>query len=150
MLQVSEFGLQVGNGVYEVQIGETWRVTCTFKYVTSEDTTVTLRACPYHYRLGILDRIGSCCGTTDIDLAQSSTPVLKEESVDIYFKPASEGGIANGTYGLIVEILGTDAEVHIDNCIIVGGNPSGILDAIPALIGVMMMMMIIPMMGEIE
>ena len=133
-----EFTLE-DTGVREITVGETWRVYVSFKYVVPENMTVTLRACPYSRVLGILNRVDGCCSQTDIDLMATATPLLKEASVDITFKPESEGGIADGTYGLIAEIVGTGAEEHIDDCIIVSGNPPGTWEMIPSLMLVMMM-----------
>ncbi len=137
MIQITE--LTLGDiGVHEVIVGETWRVYVSFKYIVPENMTLTLRACPYRRVLGILNRVDGCCGQTELDLATTATPLLKEASVDISFRPDSEGGIADGTYGLIAEIVGTDAEEHIDDCIIVSGNPPGIWEMVPALMIVMM------------
>lgn len=138
MVRIMEFTLEA-SGVHQVTVGETWRVHVSFKYVVPENTTITLRACPYRRTLGILNRVDGCCGQADIGLDATATPVVKEASVDIAFKSESEGGVADGSYGLIAEIVGTDAEEHIDDCIIVSGNPPSVWEMIPALMVVMMM-----------
>jgi len=133
----------------QLSVGDTLRISVSFKYTVAEDTIVTLRACPYQYTLGVLDRIGGSCGEADVELERFTTSKLKEANVDMPIVPASEGGIANGTYGLIAEILGTDVEDHIDDCLVISGNPAGITDLLPMLIVVMMMGMIMPMMEEV-
>ena len=132
----------------QLSVGDTLQVSVSFKYTVAEDTIVTLRACPYQYQLGVRDRIGGSCSDTDIELERSTTLKLKEETVDVPIVPASEGGIANGTYGLMVEILGTSVEDHVDDCLVISGNPTGITDILPMLIVVMMMGMMMPMMEE--
>ncbi len=144
---------ELANGrVIELAVGDILQVWVSFKYVVAEDTIVTLRACPYHYASSVLDRIGSSCGEADIELERSTTAKLKEAAVDMPIVPAAEGGIENGTYGLIAEILGTDAEDHIDDCLVISGNPAGMMEMIGPLlvIGLMMGMMSImtPMMKE--
>lgn len=133
----------------QLSVGETLRVTVSFKYTVAEDTIVTLRACPYQYRLGILDRIEGSCGEADIELGRSTTLKLVEATVDMPVVPAAEGGVADGTYGLIVEILGTTVEAHIDDCLVISGNPAGITDMLSMVMVVMMMGMMLPMMEEV-
>lgn len=126
---------ELANGqVIELSVGDTLRVVVSFKYTVAEDTIVTLRACPYHYVLGVLDPIEGSCGEADIDLERSATLKLKEAIVDMPIVPAAEGGIANGTYGLIAEILGTDAEDHIDDCLVISGNPPSPIDMVGPLL----------------
>jgi hypothetical protein len=132
----------------QLSVGDTLRITVSFKYTVAQDTIVTLRACPYQYKLGVLDRIGGSCGEADIELERSTTLKLKEATVDMPIVPAAEGGIANGTYGLIVEILGTGVEAHIDGCLVIAGNPAGVSDILSMAMVVMMMGMIMPVMEE--
>jgi len=135
----------------QLSVGDTLRVTVGFKYTAAEATIVTLRACPYHYTMGVLDRIGGSCGEADIELERSTVLKLKEATVDMPVVAAAEGGVSDGTYGLIAEILGTDVEYHIDDCLVISGNPTldgGLMDMIPMLMVVMMMGMIMPMMEE--
>lgn len=148
IVQTSVGAMAAGEQV-QLSVGDTLRVTVSFKYTVAEDTIVTLRACPYQYRLGVLDRIGGSCAEADIELERSTTPKLKEATVDMPVVPASEGGIANGTYGLIVEILGTSVEAHVDDCLVISGNAAGVTDMLSLVMVVMMMGLMIPMMEEI-
>ncbi len=134
----------------EFSVGDTIRVTVGLEYTVGKDTTVTLRACPYHYAAGfVLDRIGSCCGQNSVDLEAALIPTEKTATVDFYLLPAAEGGIEDGTYGLIVEVLEADTYAKLDDVLIISGNPAGIMDMLPMLMVVMMMGMMIPMMeGE--
>jgi hypothetical protein len=126
----------------QLSVRDTLRISLSFKYTAAEATIVTLRACPYHYVAGVIDRIGGSCSETDLELERATTSTLKEATVDMPIVPASEGGVADVTYGLIVEILGTSMEDHIDDCLVISGNPAGgagIMDMIPVLMMVMMM-----------
>ena len=141
---------ELANGqVIELAVGDILQVWVSFKYVVAEDTIVTLRACPY---AGLFGRVGGSCGEADIELERSTTAKLKEAAVDMPIVPAAEGGIENGTYGLIAEILGTDAEDHIDDCLVISGNPAGMMEMVGPLlvIGLMMgmMSMMTPMVKE--
>lgn len=152
MLQRVSLAELASGQVIELSVGDILQVWVSFKYVVAEDTVVTLRACPYRYALGVLDRIGGSCGEADIELERSTTAKLKEAAVDMPIVPATEGGVADGTYGLIAEILGTDIEDHIDDCLVISGNPAGVFDMIGPLLvmGLMMgiMSMMTPMMKE--
>jgi hypothetical protein len=130
-------------------VGDTIRVSASFKYTVGVDTTVTVQAGPYQYKLGVLDRIGSCFGSTDVSLPKAVTPTEKQFTVDFKLVPKADGGIDNGTYGLIVEIPGTDLNAKQDGVLIVTGNPAStsIWDMIPMLVMVMMLGMIMPMMS---
>lgn len=150
MVEINALSIVALGSSYEIVVGETWRVTVVLIYTSPEATTVTLSGCPYQYRLGILDRINSCCGHTTINLEQTFTPVEKTASVDMHFIPGSDGGIGDGTYGLMAEVDG--ATVKQDGVLIVSGNPAGMFETIgmliPMLIIVMMMGMIMPLMEE--
>jgi len=126
-------------------IGDTVRVTASFKYTVGADTSVTVQAGPYHYIAGILDRIGSCFGSITVDLPMALTLTEKQFTIDFTLK--AEDGIQAGTYGLIVEIPGTEFSVKQDSVLIIAGAP-GITDILPMLMAVMMMGMIVPMMEE--
>lgn len=139
MIVNTSLGALAAGEQVQLSVGDTLRISVSFKYVVAEDTVVTLRACPYQYTLGALDRIGGSCGGTEIELERSTTSKLKEATVDMPIVPASEGGIANGTYGLIVEIPGSDASDKIDGCLVISGNPAGVMDLIPMVMVVMMM-----------
>jgi hypothetical protein len=136
----------------ELTVGDTLRVVVSFKYVVAEDTVVTLRACPYHYIGAGIDRIGGSCGEANIALERSTTATLKEATVDMPIVPDAEGGLTDGTYGLIAEILGTNVEDHIDDCLIVGGNPAGIWGMMEIILPLIMLgliaAMIVPMMRK--
>jgi len=149
VVQISEFALQIG--LTHVAVGETWRVHASLKYTAPESITVILQAAPYTKVLEIVNRVNSCIGQTQVKLDPAYTPTLKEATVDIYFLPEAQGGIADGTYGLIAEVLGTKVFQAVDNCLIVSGNPAaapGIGDWLPMLMVVMMMGMVMPMMEE--
>jgi hypothetical protein len=126
-------------------IGDTVRVTASFVYTVAADTSVTVQAGPYHYIAGILDRIGASFGTTTVALPMALTPTEKQFTVD--FKLS---GIDAGTYGLIVEIPGTEFNVKQDDVLIVAGAPDILSQIMPIMIMVMMMGMIMPMMEEAE
>ena len=135
-------------------VGDTVRVTASFLYVVGADTSVTVQAGPYHYVAGVLDRIGACFGATSVPLQKTTTPTEKQFTIDFELTPASiigTGGIQAGTYGLIVELPGTDFSVKQDDVLIITALPS-ILDAIGPLLvlGIMMFMVskITPMMEE--
>jgi len=146
IVQTSLGALASGQQV-QLSVGDTLRVSVSFNYTVSESTSVTIRCCPHQRVMGILDRIGSCCGETQADLSGTVTPAKKEVTVDCVMLPASEGGIGDGTYGLIAEIPGYDAEETIENCIVISGNPASVMDMIPMLMMVMVMGM---MMGTME
>jgi len=124
-------------------VGDTIRVTASFLYTVGADTSVTVQAGPYHYIAGILDRIGASFGKTTVDLPKATTPTDKQFTID--FKLS---GIDAGTYGLLVEIPGTDFNVKQDDVLVISGAP-GIMDMIttmlPLMLIFMMMGMIMPM-----
>lgn len=146
-LVTTSLGALQAGGQVQLSVGDTLRVSVSFKYTVAEAVTVTLRACPYQYKAGVLDRIGGSCGSAEISLEATLTPKTKEATVDMPIVPAAQGGIADGTYGLIVEVNG--AEQHIDDVLVITGNPPGIMDMIAPMMMVMMMSMIMPMMEEV-
>ncbi len=121
-------------------VGDTVRVTFTFKYTVGVDTTLTLQAVPYQYRLGILNRIGTSAGTKEFRLASASDETA-QESIDFTLT-----GISSGTYGLLVEVLGTNYGAKADGVLIVAGTPDMFSAMMPMLMMLMMMGMIMPMM----
>ena len=147
MIVQTSLGALASGQQMQLNVGDTLRVNVSFNYTVSENTSVTVRGCPYQRVMGVLDRIGSCCGETQADLNTALTPAKKEVVIDCVMLPASEGGIGDGTYGLIAEIPGYDAEKTIENCIVISGNPASIMDMIPMLMMVMVMGM---MMGTME
>ena len=152
LVQTSLAALAAGEQV-QLSVGDTLEISVSFKYTVAENTMVSLRACPYQYKVGILDRIGGSCGENpEVELEATLTPKTKETTVDMPIVPSAEGGIEDGTYGLIAEILGTDAEDHIDDCLVISGNPPSMMAMVGPLlvIGLMvgMVSMMAPMMKE--
>ena len=152
MLQSVSLAELASGQVVELSIGDTLRVVVDYSYTISQTTTFTLRCGLYRRIAGVLNRIESVRNEKNIILERALTPVSKEESVDVLIIGEAEGGVADGTYGLIAEILGTDAEVHYDDCISVSGNPVGLTEMIGPLLvlGLMvgMVSMMAPMMKE--
>jgi len=130
----------------EFAAGDKVRVTASFLYTVAADTSVTVQAGPYHYILSVLDRIGASFGSTTVSLPRALTPTEKQFTVDFTLKD-----IAAGTYGLLVEIPGTDLAVKQDDVLIVSAAPS-MMDMIGPLLvlGLMaaMMGMMAPTMQE--
>ncbi len=135
-------------------VGETVRVTVSFKYVVGVNTTVKLLAGPYSTNLFGKHMVSSCVGQADVQLSASSAPADGTATVDFILTAKSLGGIENGTYGLRVWIEDTSAVAEQDNVIIVSGNSGSgdmFTSMMPMLMMVMMMGMIMPMtqqMGE--
>jgi len=135
-------------------VGDTIRVTVSFKYAVGVNTTVRLLAGPYSTNIFGKHVVDSCVGRADISLAAASTPTPQTADVDFLLIPKANGGIDNGTYSLRVWIEDTNAVAEQDNVIIVSGNPTGGFDLsgmMPMLMMVMMMGMVMPMvqgMGE--
>lgn len=135
-------------------VGETVRVTVSFKYTIGVNTTVKLMAGPYYTNLFGKHMVSSCVGQADVQLSASSTPADGTATVDFMLISKSLGGIENGTYGLRVWIEDTNAIAEQDNVIIVSGNSSGgdmFSSMMPMIMMLMMMGMIMPMtqqMGE--
>ena len=121
-------------------VGDTIRVTFAFKYTVGADTTITIQAVPYQYRLGILDRIGSSAGHKELRLARASEPVEVQESVDFTLQE-----IAPGTYGLLVEVPGTTYGAKADDVLIVTEAPSPWTGMMGMMAMVMMLGMVAPM-----
>ena len=135
-------------------VGDKVRVTVSFKAAVGVNTSVKLLAGPYSTNLFGKHLVSSCVGQADIELPASSTPADGSGTVDFILVATSQGGIANGTYGLRVWIEDTNAIAEQDNVLIVSGNSSGgdmFSSMMPMLMMVMMMGMIMPMtqqMGE--
>ena len=135
-------------------VGDTVRVTVSFKYTVGVNKTVILSAGPYYTNLFGRHMVNACVGEADISLVPSSIPVAQTATVDFILTPKATGGIENGTYGLRVWIEDTNAIAEQDNVIIVTGNPgsSDMFSSImPMLMMLMMMGMIMPLteqMGE--
>jgi len=135
-------------------VGDTIRVTVSFKYAVGVNTTVRLLAGPYYTNIFGKHVVDPCVGRADISLVAVSTPTPQTADVDFLLVPKANGGIDNGTYGLRVWIEGTNAVAEQDNVIIVSGNPTGGFDMsgiLPMVMMLMMMGMVMPMiqgMGE--
>ena len=138
-------------------VGDTVRVTVSFKYVVGVNTTLKLFAGPYSTNIFGKHMVSSCVGEADVALPAASTPTPQTTSVDFILIPKANGGIDNGTYGLRVWIEDTSAVAEQDNVIIVSGN-AGTTDILYGMMPMMMMLMMLGMVmplvtggeGEIE
>ncbi|QYY58457.1 hypothetical protein [Dehalococcoides mccartyi] len=135
-------------------VGDTVRVTVSFKYTVGVNKTVRLLAGPYYTNLFGKHLVDQCVGDADIALVPASTPAVQTATVDFILIPKATGGIEDGTYGLRVWIEDTNALAEQDNVIIVNGNPGSsdmFSSMMPMIMMLMMMGMIMPMtqqMGE--
>ncbi|AII57409.1 hypothetical protein [Dehalococcoides mccartyi] len=135
-------------------VGDTVRVTVSFKYTVGVNKTVKLLAGPYYTNLFGKHLIDQCVGDADVALVPASTPAAQTATVDFILIPKATGGIENGTYGLRVWIEDTNALAEQDNVVIVTGNPGStdmFSSMMPMIMMLMMMGMIMPMtqqMGE--
>ena len=132
-------------------VGETIRVTVSFKYAVGVNTTVRLLAGPYYSNIFGKHVVSTCVGRADISLTAVSTPTPQTAEVEFLLVPKANGGIDNGTYGLRVWIEGTNAVAEQDNVIIVSGNPTGTFDMsgiLPMVMMLMMLGMVMPMVTE--
>ena len=135
-------------------VGDTIRVSVSFKYAVGVNTTVRLLAGPYYTNIFGKHMVDPCVGRADISLVAVSTPTPQTADVDFLLVPKANGGIDNGTYGLRVWVEGTNAVAEQDNVIIVSGNPTGGFDIsgiLPMVMMLMMLGMVMPMvqgMGE--
>ncbi|MEA4879695.1 hypothetical protein [Dehalococcoides sp.] len=135
-------------------VGDTVRVTVSFKYTVGVNKTVRLLAGPYYTNLFGKHLVDQCIGDADVALVPASTPAAQTATVDFILIPKATGGIENGTYGLRVWIEDTNALAEQDNVVIVTGNPGSsdmFSSMMPMIMMLMMMGMIMPMtqqMGE--
>ncbi len=135
-------------------IGDTVRVTVSFKYIVGVNKTIRLFAGPYSTNLFGKNLVEQCVGDADVALIPASTPATQTAEVDFILIPKANSGVANGTYGLRVWIEDTNAVAEQDNVIIVTGNPGSsdmFSSMMPMIMMLMMMGMIMPMtqqMGE--
>ena len=129
-------------------VGDTVRVTASFKYTVGVNKTVRLFAGPYYTNLFGKHLVDQCVGDADVSLVPASTPASQTATVDFILIPKANSGIDNGTYGLRVWIEDTNAVAEQDEVIIVTGN-SGSSDMfssmMPMIMMLMMMGMIMPM-----
>ena len=137
-----------------LSVGDTVRVTVSFKYAVGVNITVRLLAGPYSTNIFGKHMVDPCVGRADVSLTAVSTPTPQTADVDFILVPKANGGIDNGTYGLRVWIEGTNAVAEQDNVIIVSGNPTAGFDIsgmMPMVMMLMMLGMVMPMvqgMGE--
>ena len=129
-------------------VGDTVRVTASFKYTVGVNKTVRLFAGPYYTNLFGKHLVDQCVGDADVSLVPASTPASQTATVDFILIPKANSGIYNGTYGLRVWIEDTNAVAEQDNVIVVSGNSSGgdmFTSMMPMIMMLMMMGMIMPM-----
>ncbi len=141
MLDIALAPMALTPGTFNV--GDTIRVTVSFKYAVGVNTTVRLLAGPYSTNIFGKHMVDTCVGRADISLIAVSMPTPHTADVDFLLIPKANGGIDNGTYGLRVWIEGTNAVAEQDNVIIVSGNQTGGFD----LSGMMPMLMMVMMLG---
>ena len=127
-------------------VGETVRVTVSFKYVVGVNSTVKLFAGPYSTNIFGKHLVDSCVGEADVPLMVASTPTDMTATVDFILIPKANGGIENGTYGLRIWIEDTNAVVEQDSVIVVTGNPGGITDMLSSMMPMLMMLIMLGMM----
>ena len=128
------------------------RVTVTFTYTAGVSTAITLMAGPYYTNILGNHIVDACVGSADVSLPAVTTPTEKTGTVDFTLVPKAQGGMDDGTYGLMVWVDGTNIEASQDNVIVVSGNPAAAAPTdifssmLPMLMMFMMMAMIMPMM----
>jgi hypothetical protein len=126
-------------------VGDTVRVSASFKYTVGVNKTVRLFAGPYYTNLLGKHLVDQCVGDADVALVPSSTPAAQTATVDFILIPKANSGIENGTYGLRVWIEDTNALAEQDDVIIVTGNPGGSTDMFSSMMPMIMMMMMMGM-----
>lgn len=149
MLDIALAPLALQPGTFNV--GETIRVTVSFKYVVGVNATVKLRAGPYYTGVFGKRLVNPCIGSADVPLAAASSPTPQSASVDFTLVPAANGGIEDGVYGLRVWIEDTSAVAEQDDVITVTGNPGkgDMFSAMmPLLMVAMMMGTVMPMVQQ--
>lgn len=132
-------------------VGDTVRVTVSFKYTVGVNKTVKLFAGPYYTNLFGKHLIDPCVGDADVPLVPASTPAMQSATVDFTLIPKANNGIDNGTYGLRVWIEDTNAVAEQDDVIVVTGNPGStdmFSSMMPMIMMLMMMGMVMPMMKQ--
>ena len=129
-------------------VGDTVRVTVSFKYIVGVNKTVKLFAGPYYTNLFGKHLVDQCVGDADVALVPASTPADQTATVDFILIPKANGGIDNGTYGLRVWIEDANAVSEQDDVIIITGNTGSsdmFSSMMPMIMMLMMMGMIMPM-----
>lgn len=114
-------------------VGENAKVDLNFKYVAGEDGVIHIFASPYYKNLFGKHLVSGCMGSTSVSLPATQEQVQKTASVQFPITPASDGGVEDGAYGLVVWIQDTTPGVKPwtsnplaltdqDDVIIVTGN----------------------------
>ena len=132
-------------------VGDTVRVTVSFKYTVGVNKTVRLFAGPYYTNLFGKHLVDQCVGDAEVSLVPASTPASQTATVDFILVPKANGGIENGTYGLRVWIEDTNAVAEQDDVVIVAGNPGSsdmFSSMMPMIMMLMMMGMVMPMVQQ--
>jgi hypothetical protein len=114
-------------------VGDNVKVDLNFKYVSGEDGVIYIFASPYYKNILGKHLVDACMGSTTVNLDATQEPVQKTASVQFPITPKSEGGVEDGSYGLVVWIQDTTpgvkpwtnnnlAMTDQDNVIVVTGN----------------------------
>ncbi|MBA2084679.1 hypothetical protein DMTZ50_0484 [Dehalococcoides mccartyi] len=132
-------------------VGDTVRVTVSFKYTVGVNKTVKLSAGPYYTNLFGKHLVASCVGDADVQLVPASSPATQSATVDFTLIPKANNGIDNGTYGLRVWVEDTNAVAEQDDVIVVTGNPGStdmLSSMMPMIMMLLMMGMVMPMVQQ--
>ncbi|ACZ61401.1 hypothetical protein [Dehalococcoides mccartyi] len=132
-------------------VGDTVRVTVSFKYTVGVNKTVKLSAGPYYTNLFGKHLVASCVGDADVQLVPASSPATQSATVDFTLIPKANNGIDNGTYGLRVWVEDTNAVAEQDDVIVVTGNPGStdmFSSMMPMIMMLLMMGMVMPMVQQ--
>lgn len=122
MVDIALAPLSLSPGTF--QVGETVRVTVSFRYTAGADTTVKLAAGPYYRNLipPFKHLVDACVGSASVSLPAALTPQAMSANVDFILFPKYQGGIEDGTYGLRAWIEGIESVAEQDGVITVFGN----------------------------
>jgi len=132
-------------------VGDTVRVTVSFKYTVGVNKTVKLSAGPYYTNLFGKHLVASCVSDADVQLVPTSSSATQSATVDFNLIPKANNGIDNGTYGLRVWIEDTNALAEQDDVIVVTGNPGStdmLSSMMPMIMMLLMMGMVMPMVQQ--
>lgn len=138
--------IQVGNYTYPlvegqllpIAVGETIKVSHSFKYMMPETTSIKIWASLYVYNvLGQINRKGNAQTKGTIALSKALDYTLYNGEIDIIV-----GSLDAGKYGLLLELpdypFDADHEAHIDDCIQVSAAPN-MFEMIIPIVGIMLM-----------
>ncbi len=120
----------------QLAVGDTARVTFKLTYTVGKATQITVRAVPYDYWFGVLNRVGENAGTKIVNLPAALTPTDITETVDFTINSSNAG-----PYGLLLEVLDTNYQVRIDDAMYIEGGGGGGSDMMSMMSMVMVMMM---------